>query len=61
MVDFEPFGGDYNGVVVTNNTIAGGFASQTSQGSETKGTNDDDVIIKYVCFLNTLDISSESI
>ncbi|KAF9226886.1 hypothetical protein BS17DRAFT_776286 [Gyrodon lividus] len=46
MVDVSPFGGDFNDVVVTNNTIAGGFASQTAQGSETKGTNDNNVIIK---------------
>ncbi|KIJ69782.1 hypothetical protein HYDPIDRAFT_178229 [Hydnomerulius pinastri MD-312] len=46
MVDVSPFSGNYNGVVVTNNIIAGGFASQTAEGSETKGTNNDDVIIK---------------
>ncbi|KAH0840261.1 hypothetical protein J3R83DRAFT_1268 [Lanmaoa asiatica] len=46
MVDVTPFGGDYDGVVVTNNTIAGGFASQSPQGSETKGTNNYNAIIK---------------
>ena len=51
MVDVSPFGGNYTGVVVTNNTIAGGFASQAAQGSETKGTNNNDAIIKYVYFL----------
>lgn len=50
MVDVSPFGGDYSGVVVTNNTIAGGFASESAQGSETSGTNNNDVIIKYVYF-----------
>jgi len=45
-VDYLPFSGNYSGVVVTNNTIAGAFASQTAAGSETKGTNTDDVIIK---------------
>lgn len=61
MVDISPFGGIYDGVVVTNNTIAGGFASETAEGSETKGTNNDDVIIKYVYFLATPDVSSELI
>lgn len=60
MVDVDPFGGNYDGVVVTNNTIAGGFASQPAEGSETKGTNTDDVIIKYVYFFATPDVSSES-
>ncbi|KIJ13273.1 hypothetical protein PAXINDRAFT_170553 [Paxillus involutus ATCC 200175] len=46
MVDVTPFGGNYDGVVVTNNTIAGGFASQPAEGSETDGTNNNDVIIK---------------
>ncbi|KAF9236243.1 pectin lyase fold/virulence factor [Melanogaster broomeanus] len=46
LVDIIPFGGDYDGVIVTNNIIAGGFASQTAQGSQTKGSHDNDVIIK---------------
>ncbi|KAF8550377.1 hypothetical protein OG21DRAFT_1468783 [Imleria badia] len=46
MVDVEPFRGNYDGVIVTNNSIAGGFASQTAEGSETKGTSNYDVIIK---------------
>jgi hypothetical protein len=50
MVDVTPFGGNYDGVVVTNNTIAGGFASQPAEGSETDGTNNNDVIIKCVRF-----------
>jgi len=48
MVDVSPFGGNYSGVVVTNNSIAGGFASQPASGSATKGTNNEDVVIKYV-------------
>jgi len=47
MVDVAPWNGDYKGVVVTNNSIAGGFASQAAQGSATLGTNNDDVVIKY--------------
>ncbi|EIN10985.1 hypothetical protein PUNSTDRAFT_100908 [Punctularia strigosozonata HHB-11173 SS5] len=47
MVDFDPWSGDYTGTVVRNNTIMGGFATDTSdEDSETKGTNDEDVIIK---------------
>lgn len=46
MVDVSPFNGNYSGVVVTNNTIAGGFADGTPSGSQTKGTNNEDVIIK---------------
>lgn len=47
MVDVSPYSGDYKGVVVTNNTIAGGFATSSDTGSATKGTNNEDVIIKY--------------
>lgn len=54
MVDVSPFEGDYDGVVVTNNTIAGAFASQLPQGSETKGTNNYSAVIKYVRFLTPL-------
>lgn len=46
MVDVAPYSGDYKGVVVTNNTIAGGFATSPDTGSATKGTNNEDVIIK---------------
>ncbi|KAH7887390.1 pectin lyase fold/virulence factor [Phlebopus sp. FC_14] len=46
MVDVNPFSGNYDGVVVTNNTIAGGFATEPDEGSETLGTNNYDVIIK---------------
>ncbi|KAI6152373.1 hypothetical protein BKA82DRAFT_993417 [Pisolithus tinctorius] len=48
MVDYNPFSGNYSGVVVTNNTIVGGFADGTPSGSQTKGTNNEDVIIKSV-------------
>lgn len=46
MVDVTPFSGDYKGVVVINNTIVGGFATNPDTGSATKGTNNEDVIIK---------------
>lgn len=48
MVDVVPFSGDYKGTVVTNNTIMGGFATSPDTGSATDGTNNQDVIIKYV-------------
>lgn len=47
MVDVSPYSGNYRGVVVTNNTIAGGFATSPDVGSATKGTNNEDVVIKY--------------
>jgi hypothetical protein len=47
MVDVVPFSGDYKGVVVTNNTIMGGFATNPDTGSAIDGTNNQDVIIKY--------------
>lgn len=46
MVDVSPYSGDYKGVVVTNNTIMGGFATDPDTGSAIKGTNNQDVIIK---------------
>jgi parallel beta-helix repeat protein len=46
MVDVVPFSGDYKGVVVTNNTIMGGFATNPDTGSAIDGTNNQDVIIK---------------
>ena len=46
MVDYQPWGGDYTGTIVRNNTIVGGFATQPEDGTEQKGENDEDVIIK---------------
>jgi hypothetical protein len=46
MVDVAPWSGNYRGVVVTNNSIAGGFASTLAQGSEVKGNNNESVVIK---------------
>lgn len=46
MVDVLPFGGDYSGVVVQNNTIIGGFATDSESDEQSKGENIDDVIIK---------------
>jgi len=47
MVDVSPYSGNYRGVVVTNNTIMGGFATSPDVGSATDGTNSEDVVIKY--------------
>ncbi|THV08137.1 hypothetical protein K435DRAFT_740025 [Dendrothele bispora CBS 962.96] len=46
MVDYLPWNGDYTGVTVYNNTILGGFATDTADSGDTKGENKDDVIVK---------------
>ncbi|KAI9432391.1 hypothetical protein H4582DRAFT_2113168 [Lactarius indigo] len=46
MVDVTPWGGDYSGTVVRNNTIIGGFATDSMSTTQSDGTNVDDVIIK---------------
>lgn len=52
MVDYDPYSGDYTGTVVINNTIAGGFSTETPQPGQTKGVNSQDAIIKLaVCLL----------
>ena len=48
MVDVVPWGGNYTGTVVQNNTIIGGFATDSKSASQTDGENVDDVIIKSV-------------
>lgn len=48
MVDVSPYGGDYRGVVVSNNFITGGFATQAAKRSETNGSDPNGAIIKYV-------------
>jgi hypothetical protein len=48
MVDYDPYNGDYTGTVVTNNTIAGGFSTDTPRADETKGADSHDAIIKSV-------------
>lgn len=60
MVDYNPFGGNYTGVIVRNNTIRGGFATTPEQPGQTKGDNNETVIIKSIqtsssIFLNLLD------
>ncbi|KAI0638466.1 pectin lyase fold/virulence factor [Trametes polyzona] len=46
MVDYDPWNGNYTNTIVRNNTIRGGFATETPEGTETKGVNKDDAIIK---------------
>lgn len=50
MVDYNPWNGNYTGTIVQNNTILGGFATDTpSASNDSLGDNKDDVIIKFVC------------
>ncbi|KAH9060936.1 pectin lyase fold/virulence factor [Lactarius vividus] len=46
MVDVTPWGGDYSGTVVRNNTIIGGFATDSDSATKSDGDSVDDVIIK---------------
>ncbi|KAG5351913.1 hypothetical protein C0989_004589 [Termitomyces sp. Mn162] len=46
MVDYDPFNGDFSGTVVTNNTILGGFATDTEEPGEKLGNNFEGAIIK---------------
>lgn len=48
MVDVVPWGGNYSGTVVHNNTIIGGFATDSDSAFQNDGVNVDDVIIKSV-------------
>jgi parallel beta-helix repeat protein len=48
MVDVVPWGGNFTGTIVRNNTIIGGFATDSESASKTDGQNADDVIIKFV-------------
>lgn len=46
MVDYDPWNGNYTNTVVRDNIIRGGFATETAEGTETKGVNAEDAIIK---------------
>ena len=48
MVDVDPWGGNYTGTVVRNNTILGGFATDSNSATQKDGKNAEDVIIKSV-------------
>jgi len=45
-----PWGGDNTNTVVRDNTIVGGFATDSKSASQKYGQNEDDVIIKSVVF-----------
>jgi len=46
MVDYNPWGGNYTNTIVQNNIILGGFSTDSPTSGETKGANNEDVIIK---------------
>ena len=46
MVDYDPWNGNYTNTIVQNNVINGSFATSPAEAGETKGDNDEDVIIK---------------
>lgn len=46
MVDYDPFLGDYSGVIIRDNTIYGGFATTQERPRETRGDNNRTVITK---------------
>ncbi|CAL1700286.1 unnamed protein product [Somion occarium] len=46
LVDYLPFDGDYTGTIVRDNIIMGGFATDEAEPGDTKGNNNEDVIIK---------------
>jgi hypothetical protein len=48
MVDVMPWGGDYSGTVVRNNTIIGGYLRSSTPSD---GDIVNDVIVKLVIFL----------
>lgn len=46
-MDYAPFNGNYTGVIVQNNIIAGGFATdKPANKSDTKGDDQYDAIVK---------------
>jgi hypothetical protein len=50
LVDVVPWGGDYSGTIVQNNTVFGGFATDSKSATQNNGENVDDVIVKSVVF-----------
>ncbi|KAF5371201.1 hypothetical protein D9758_004094 [Tetrapyrgos nigripes] len=46
LVDYMPWNGNFSNVVVYNNTILGGFATDRADAGDTKGENKEDVIVK---------------
>lgn len=50
LVDVVPWGGDYSGVVVRNNVILGGFATDSDSSTQKDGLNANHAIIKSVVY-----------
>lgn len=46
LVDYDPFAGNYTGVVVRNNTIAGGYANVLPAANAKFANNTENAIIK---------------
>lgn len=46
MVDINPWGGNYTGTIVRNNTIMGGFATSPDVDGDNKGDNNETAIMK---------------
>lgn len=46
LVDYDPWSGDYTGVVVENNQILGGFATSLTNATTDQGKNAEDAFIK---------------
>lgn len=46
LVDYDPWNGNYSGTVVYDNTVIGGFATDSDSSHQTDGVNVDNVIIK---------------
>jgi hypothetical protein len=50
MVDILPWMGNFDGVVVQNNIILGGFATDGMEATQKLGSNANSAIIKYGVF-----------
>jgi hypothetical protein len=50
LVDVVPWGGNYTGTVVQNNTVFGGFATDSNSATQNNGQNADHAIVKFVAF-----------
>lgn len=46
LVDYDPWSGDFTGVVVENNQILGGFATSLTNATTDQGKNAEDAFIK---------------
>ena len=46
LVDYLPWSGNYTNVMVRNNSIFGGFATDDERSTETKGEDKNEAIIK---------------